>query len=160
MFINLLDILEQLTKLSDTMSLMKIDDCDESKRVVLHAHDLNATISKIEDAIEPVKNILTLKINETVHVSPKKVWNIKVSQEKENCNDISNIRAIADKENIQSSAESDKITNLCTPKKIGSNYVDCEIDLSFGSNVPTPERLNDLQQLELKLANLKEFWKK
>ncbi|XP_077294129.1 uncharacterized protein LOC143916760 [Arctopsyche grandis] len=158
--LHITDILEQLTKLSDTMSLLKIDCCDET----VTGQSKTTPVDSNDDQLECPKNVLTLKINNSNFVSPKKVWNIKVPHVNKDVDDddnvsenVKNIRAMSDKENVE--AMTPKQADRSSKSKNLEN-VDCEIDVSFGSEISTPERLNDLHQLELKLANLKDFWKK
>lgn len=109
-----LDILEQLSGLSNTLSLENLDIKESSSK------PLNNTQLK--------ENVLRIKVND----SPQKnIVKIKVNDGKEN-----------------------------NPAIKSSFMEDCGIDISFGSNIATPERLNDINNLEKRLTELKMFWKK
>lgn len=96
--------------------------------------------SQSDISVNQQKHIVTLKINDVQLCSPKKVWNIRVDDNTSYTPNGSGTRL--DKDDVPL-----------------SNTINCEIDVSFGSNILTPERMNDINQLEQKLADLRDFWK-
>lgn len=127
--------------------MLRIDPCEdgnllENSQAVNKETEVQ-TSEQNDISVNQQKHIVTLKINDVQLCSPKKVWNIRVD----------------DNASYTPNGSGARKMPLSEEHAPLSNTINCEIDVSFGSNIPTPERMNDINLLEQKLADLRDFWK-
>lgn len=131
MSLQITDILNQLVDLSTTVPI----NVTQSKKFC------NKPLTQTTDFTNK-NNVLKLRVNDT-SVTPKYKWSISINQEEVIDESVGNLMCINEKQNEVECQNADSTVDIYSENTMGS------------SAVLTPERINDLEVLEKKLAMLK-----